>query len=295
MGISVMNKLLAGGHEVVVWNKTKEVLNELKVSKSEYFLKEKLKIAFSVEGLHEKLLKPRTFWLTLSSKEETGEILSEITNIAELGDLIIDGGDSNFKDTQARFDALTPKGFKYLGIGISGVGGVESGFCVMAGGNKDGYEYLRPILDSLALPNGVHNYFGAGGSGHFVKMVLGGVEQATAQALSEGFGILEKSPYGLNLLDAGYVWQRGSDIRSVLLDAVVNVFKEDPGFVNTEGVVSAPTDVKLLIEQAKQEGAPVDAIGKTLDFAERSQYDKAAQTTFAAKLMAAMEKRLGTD
>jgi 6-phosphogluconate dehydrogenase len=113
------------------------------------------------------------------------------------------------------------------------------------------------------------------------------------QALGEGFGVLEKSPYAFNLLDVGNIYQRGSIVRSFLLDMAVNAFTEDPGFVNTEGVISATGEAKWTIEEARVEHVPVDVIAKSLEFRERSQYDKAVQESFAAKLVAALRKQFG--
>lgn len=294
MGSRLMEKFLLEGHEVVAWNRSREVLDKLKIDKGEYIVKGKLKISYSVEGLPETLMKPRVFWSMLPAGEATENIINEIINIAEPGDIIIDGGNAHFKDTQRRFDTLTQKGIKFLGIGVSGgVRGLEDGFCIMAGGNKDGYDYICPALESLAKPAGGYNYVGTGGAGHFVKMVHNGIEYGMMQALGEGFGVLEKSPYSLNLLDVGYIYQRGSIIRSFLLDMAVNAFVQDPGFVNIDGLISATGEAKWTVEQAKAEHVPVDVIEKSLEFRERSQFDKAVRETFAAKLVAALRNQFG--
>lgn len=289
-----MEKFLREGHEVVVWNRSRDVLDKLKIDEGENIVKGRLKLSYSVEGLRDMLLKPRIFWMMLPAGEATENIISEVVNIAEQGDIIVDGGNAHFKDTQRHFDTLTPKGIKFLGIGVSGgVRGLEEGFCLMVGGNKEGYEYMRPALDSLVKPSGGYSYFGTGGAGHFVKMVHNGIEYGMMQALGEGFGVLEKSPYSLNLLDVGYIYQRGSIVRSFLLDMAVNAFAEDPGFVNIEGVISATGEAKWTIEQAHEEHVPVDVIMKSLEFRERSQYDKMVQGSFAAKLVAALRKQFG--
>jgi len=294
MGSRLMEKLLREGHDVVVWNRSRDVLDQLKIDKGEYIVKGKLKISYSIESLRDMLLKPRVFWLMVPAGEATENVVNEIVNIAEPGDIVIDGGNAHFKDTQRRFDAFIPKGIKFLGIGVSGgVRGLEDGFCLMAGGNREGYEYLCPVLDSLVTPEGAHNYFGTGGAGHFVKMVHNGIEYGMMQALGEGFGVLEKSPYSLNLLDVGNIYQRGSIIRSFLLDMAVNAFREDPGFINIEGVISATGEAKWTIEEAHAEHVPVDVIAKSLEFRERSQYDKAVRDSFAAKLVAALRNQFG--
>lgn len=294
MGSRLLEKFLREGHEVAAWNRSRDVLERLKIDKGDYVVNGKLRISFGFEGLRDALLKPRIFWLMLPAGEATENIINEIINIAEPGDIVIDGGNANFKDTQRRFDALAPKGIKFLGIGVSGgVRGLEDGFCLMAGGNRDGYEYLRPALDSLVKPGGGYNYFGTGGAGHFIKMVHNGIEYGMMQALGEGFGVLEKSPYSLNLLDVGNIYQRGSIVRSFLLDMAVNAFREDPNFINIEGYISATGEAKWTIEQAREEHVPVDVIAKSLEFRERSQYDKAVRDSFAAKLVAALRNQFG--
>ncbi len=293
MGSKLMEKFLLGGNEVVAWNRSKDVLDHLKGSEGDYIVKQKLTLAYSLEGLREKLLKPRIFWLMVPAGEATESIIAEIENIVEQGDIIIDGGNAHYKDTQKRFDKLTPKGIKYMGIGVSGgIHGLESGFSLMVGGDKDVYEYIKPLLDSLVLPEGGHYFFGLGGAGHFVKMVHNGIEYGMMQALGEGFGVLAKSPYQLNLIDVGYAWQRGSIIRSFLLDMAVNAIV-DPDFINTEGIIAATGEGKWTVEAAAEEHVPADVIKASLEFRQRSQYDKATQETLAAKLVAAIRNQFG--
>lgn len=289
-----MEKFLREGYDVVVWNRSREVLDQLKIEKGDYIAKRKLQISYSIQGLRDLLLKPRIFWLMVPAGEATENVINEVVNIAEPGDIIIDGGNAHFKDTQRHYDTLTPKGIKFLGIGVSGgVRGLEDGFCIMAGGNREGYEYICPALDSLVKPEGGHNYFGTGGAGHFIKMVHNGIEYGMMQAIGEGFGVLDKSPYSLNLQDVGNIYQRGSIVRSFLLDMAVNAFREDPGFINIAGYISATGEAKWTIEQARAEHVPVDVIAKSLEFRERSQYDKVVQDSFAAKLVAALRKQFG--
>lgn len=292
MGGKLLEKALKEGHEVVAWNRTKDAYEPLKVQYSDYLLKTKLKTSFTIEGMHEILNKPRIFWLMLPPGDVKEEIFEQITQLVEQGDIIIDGGNANYKDTQKRYDLLTPKGIKFLGIGIADdINSVETGFSLMAGGNKDAYEYIRPLLDSLALPEGAHNYFGQGGAGHFVKMAHNGIEYGIMQSIGEGFGVLAKSPYEINLVDVGSVWQRGSIIRSFLLDMAVKALVEDGDFVSREGIVPTTGEVKWLVEAAAEEHIAVDAIAKSLEVRQHSQYDGATQSTFAAKLIAALRKQ----
>lgn len=294
MGGRLAEKILQGRHEVVVWNRSKDVVEQYKMKMGDYVVSQKLQVSHSIEGLIDKLLKPRVFWLMLPAGEATDDILSEIKEIAEPGDIVVDGGNANFKDTQKRYEELNNKGIKFLGIGVSGgVHALESGFCMMVGGHKDAYEYLKPVFDSLVAPEGGYNYFGEGGAGHFIKMVHNGIEYGMMQSIAEGFGVLAKSPYQLNLTDVGYIYQRGSIIRSFLLDMAVNAFVNDPDFINTEGFIDATGEGKWTVEQAAEEHVPAYAIKSALDFRSRTQYDKGARETFAAKLVAALRNQFG--
>lgn len=296
MGGTLLDKFLKEGHEVVGWNHSKEVYEKLKVSKSEFLLTQKLKLAFSIEGLREKVMTPRVFWIMQPAGDMTNDIIAEAVNISEHGDIIVDGGNSNFKDTQKHFDELTQKGIKFMDIGISGgKRGIDEGFCLMAGGDKDGFEYVRPALDSLILPGGGYNYFGAGGSGHFVRMVLEGIEFGMMQALAEGFGVLEKSPFSLNLIDVAGVWQRGSIIRSFILDMALNAFNTETDFVGIEGIIEASGGGRWTVDQAKAEHLAVDVLEKAQDVRQRSQFDKGVQSTFAAKLVVALRRQFGEE
>lgn len=294
MGLAIMNKLLLEGHEVIAWNHAKDVYEQLKMSHSDSLLNQKLALAFSIEGMREKLQRPRVFWLMRPAGQDTEDVISEIVNIAETGDIIIDGGNSYYKDTQKRYDILTPKGFKFMGIGVAGdIRGLDEGFCMMVGGNSDGYEFIKPMLDSLAKPNGGYSYFGQGGAGHFVKSVHNGIEYGMMQSLAEGFGVLEKSQYSLSLPDVAYVWQRGSTLRSFLLDLVANIFVNEPDFIKETGYIETSGDGKWTVESAKEEHVPSDIIAKALEFRQHSQYDSATQATMAAKLVTALRKKFG--
>jgi 6-phosphogluconate dehydrogenase len=294
MGKRLAEKLMNEGHEVVVWNRSKEPLEALRVEKAEFIINGKLKIAHSIEELRDIVRKPRVIWSMLPAGEPTQTIMTEIAAIVEAGDVVIDGGNSHFKDTEKLFADFSAKNVKFLGVGTSGgIHGTENGFCFMIGGHQDAYEYIRPALDSLSKPYGGHGYFGSGGAGHFVKMVHNGIEYGMMQSLGEGFGVLTKSPYQLDLVAIGSVWQQGSIVRSFLLDCALSGLSSDPALASQSGYISATGEAKWTVEQGKDEHVPIDVIEKSLDFRNRSQYDKVVQETFAAKLVAAIRKEFG--
>src|SRR5882672_9154144 len=201
MGRNIAEKLLTEGHEVIVWNRSRETLEEIRVEKASYIIKEKLRIVHQLDELHEVLQKPRVVWLMLPSGDATEAMLTQLRgSIVDSGDIVIDGGNAFYEDTQKRYELFASAGIKFLGIGVSGgIHGLENGYPLMVGGNKSAYEYITPLLDSLAKPNGGHAFFGEGGAGHFVKMVHNGIEYGMMQSIAEGFAVLARSDYKLNL------------------------------------------------------------------------------------------------
>jgi 6-phosphogluconate dehydrogenase len=190
MGKNIALKLMKEGHEVVAWNRSRDALEQFRQEETEYVVNGKLALCHSLEELRDTLQKPRLAWVMLPAGEATDNVLSQIleSGVLEQGDVLIEGGNSNYHDTERRAKLFEQKMVKYLGIGVSGgVYGITNGYPMMVGGNQSGYEYVKPVLDSLAKPNGMHTYFGPGGAGHFVKMVHNGIEYGMMQAIAEGF------------------------------------------------------------------------------------------------------------
>jgi 6-phosphogluconate dehydrogenase len=294
MGRSIAEKLMTEGHQVVVWNRSQDVLEQLRVEKAEFIINQKLTLAHSVVELRTALLKPRVIWTMLPAGEATESVLTEVMQFVEGGDIIIDGGNANYKDTERRAEQFKAKGVKYLGIGVSGgVHGSENGFSMMVGGDQDAYGYVTPILDSLAKPGGIHTYFGPGGAGHFVKMIHNGIEYGMMQAIAEGFGIMTKTKYNLDILAVANTYQSGSIVSSFLLDMVTDAVTKDATLSQTVGNIGISGEADWTVDQAKEENMPVDVIEKALDFRKRSQYDKGVQETYTAKLVQAMRHEFG--
>jgi len=289
MGRLIAEKLLTDGHEVIVWNRSKEPLDAIRIEQAEFVVNQKLTIIHAIEELQNFLRKPRVIWSMLPSGEPTESILLQVNQFVEASDIIIDGGNSNFKDTQRRFDEYGQKGVKFLGIGVTGgVHALENGCCMMVGGNADSFQYIVPILDSLSKPNGAYTYFGTGGAGHFVKMVHNGIEYGMVQAIAEGMGVLSKSDYQLDLSECANTWQDGSIISSFLLDMTIDALTKDPTLTNSNGIIGSTGEGKWTVEQAKATNVPTPVIEQSVEFRNRSQYDKAIQDTFVAKIVQAM-------
>lgn len=295
MGKNIADKLMAEGHHVFVWNRSRDILEKMRVEKASYIVQQKLQIVHTLEELRDTLQKPRIVWMMLPSGEPTETVLQQLQEgIVDHGDIVIDGGNAFFEDTQRRYENFKQRAIKYLGIGVSGgVHGLENGYPLMVGGDQSAYDYMTVILDSLAKPNGSHHYFGEGGAGHFVKMVHNGVEYGMMQSIAEGFGVLAKSRYHLNLVDVGNNWQRGSIVASFLVYTAVTALIKDHGLSQFDGFIQATGEGEWTIETAKKLEVPTPVIEQALDFRKRSQYDAGVQGTFVAKMVAALRHEFG--
>jgi 6-phosphogluconate dehydrogenase len=278
-----------------VWNRTEEAILNIKnqISKIKY-KDQNFKTSKTIEELIKKLDKQRVVWIMVTAGSATQDVLDEVSKCVDKGDIIIDGGNSYYKDTQRRYEELKTKDIKFLGIGVSGgIIAVKEGYPLMVGGDKSAYEFIKPILDSLSVPNGGYDYFGEGGAGHFVKMVHNGIEYGMMQSIGEGFGVLDKAPYKLDLLKIAKLWQRGALVSGFMLDRVVEVLSQDQKLSNIVGVIEESGEAKWTIDQAKEEGVPIEIIEKSLEFRRKSQKEPALQNSFAAKMIAALRNAFG--
>lgn len=288
-GRLITEKLLADGHEVVVWNNTKDELENIRIEKAEFVVNQKLTIIHGLEELQNILRKPRLIWSMQSPGEPTETLLSQINNMLEAGDIVIDASDSNFKDSDRHFEEFGARGIRFLGIGVAGgVNILENGACLMVGGNSDAYQYVGQVLESLAKPNGIHTYFGTGGAGHYVKMVHNGIEAGMAQAIAEGISLLNKSDYQIDPGESAYTWQEGGIISSFMLDMVMDVMEQDPTLSQFSGHVELPRSAISVIDTAKAKNIPIPITEQAVEFQKRSQYDQVVQGTFVAKMIQAM-------
>ncbi len=297
MGGRIALKLYREGHEVLVWNRSKEaVFKFLEYEKPGLisFKRKSLKAADTIEDLVFSMRKPRIFWLMLPSGKPTEEVLKELSKYIDRGDIIIDGGNANFKDTERRFRDFKKRGIQYLGIGVSGgILAADRGYPLMVGGSKKAFKHIEPILKTLAKPNGGYAYFGEGGAGHFVKMVHNGIEYGIMQSLGEGFEVLEKSKYKLNLLDAAKIFQKGTIISGFLMDLLAYSLKNNKKLSGMEGPVAQSGEALWTVEEAKREKVNVKIIEESLNFRLKTQKDKKLQTTFTVKVLNALRNAFG--
>lgn len=292
MGSRIVRRLVSSGIDVVVWNRTGEV-----IASFERDLTHEEKSHFSsVELLEDlrKLPKQRIIWSMLPAGEATENALKTIFAFAEAGDIIIDAGNAYFKDTQLRYEECQKVGIRFLGIGVSGgIHAQINGYAMMIGGNKEAYQTLKPIFDILAKPHANYSYIGEGGAGHFVKMVHNAIEYGMMQAIGEGFSILEKSEYHIDLVQTAKLWQKGTIISSFLIDRAYDALSKDPALTQLIGKINATGEAHWAIEEAKKEDIAVPVIEDSVKFREQSQTDERIQHSLTAKMIAALRHEFG--
>lgn len=293
MGGRLAEKLVREGHQLVVWNRSVEPREKLK---SKFPGSKNLVVAESVRELVESLEKPRVVLTMLPAGEATESMLSEITKLVDKKDIVIDASNALFQDTERRYQEFTKKGIRFLGIGFSGgIIALRDGYPQMAGGDRSAYDYVTPILDSLAKPKGGHEYFGTGGAGHFVKMVHNAIEYPYMQAIGEGFGILANSDYKFDLLKVAKLYQKGTLVSGFMMDRTVEALTDDPGLETIQGTIgsASPQEIIGVLDEAKKNNLPVESIQQARDFRLRSETEVQVQNSFAAKMVGALRIAFG--
>jgi len=294
MGTRMVDKLLLEGHTVVGWNRTASVVQELELSLGDKGLSDLFSAAPDIKNLVDGLALPRIIWTMLPAGDATESALQELTKYVKKGDILIDGGNAFYKDTQRRSEELGAKDIKFLGIGVSGgIKAADNGYPMMVGGDKEAFETVKPLLESLSKPRGGYEYFGEGGAGHFVKMVHNGIEYGMMQAIGEGYGVLEKAPYKLDLKAVSKLWQKNTIVTSFLNECAKDALEKDPTLSNLDGVIDANGEAEWTVNQAKEEGVYAENIDQSLDFRRRSKLDENVSSSFAARMVAALRHEFG--
>jgi len=294
MGTRMAEKLLAGGHTVIAWNRSPEVVEQFRLHLQDTGKSDGFVAAENVKNLVVTLGSPKIVWLMLPAGEATENILKEVEGYCEKGDIIVDGGNAFYKDTQKRYEDLSQKGIRFLGVGVSGgVKAFENGYPMMIGGDQSAYEELKPLFETLMQPHGGYEYFGEGGAGHFVKMVHNGIEYGMMQAIGEGFGVLEKAPYPLDLLKTANLWQKNTIVTSFLMECAKDALEKDHDLSELSGVIDATGEAEWTVNQAKEVGVFAENIDQSLDFRRRSKTDENVRSSFAARMVAALRHEFG--
>ncbi len=284
MGSNMARRLLGGGHRVVVYDPVKEAVAAV--------VKEGAVGAAAIAQMTEKLARPRVVWLMVPSGEPTESTINTLAAELAEGDIVIDGGNSNYKDSMRRAAALSQKGLIFLDVGTSGgVWGLEGGYCLMAGGDIAAFHRVEPLFQTLApSPNEGYGHVGPSGAGHFVKMVHNGIEYGLMQAYAEGFELMQaKKELGLDLPQIAQVWRHGSVVRSWLLDLAASALQADPKLENIEAYVEDSGEGRWTVHEAIDLAVPAPVITQSLQARFRSRQEQ----PFGGKLLAALRQQFG--
>ena len=311
MGGNITRRLMRHGHEVVVWDRDQKTIDGL--------AGEGAIGASSLQDMHDKLPDPAIFWVMLPAGDPTEQTIEQLSAMTGKNEVMIDGGNTFYKDDIRRAKALREKGVRYVDVGTSGgVWGLERGYCMMIGGDKEVVDMLDPIFDALApgmgsiprTPNRMEQegedpraemgyiHAGPAGAGHFVKMIHNGIEYGLMQAYAEGFDILkgkasdklpEDQRFDLNLTDIAEVWRRGSVISSWLLDLTAAALAKDQMLSSFSGKVADSGEGHWTIEAAMEEAVPANVLATALF----TRYRSRVEHVFADQVLSAMRFGFG--
>ena len=281
MGMNMVTRLQRDRHRVVVYDRTAELIKQAEGQGCVG--------ASSLAELVSKLAPPRAVWVMVPSGAPTEETVQAVAALLRAGDVIIDGGNTRFHDDVRRAAELKKKGIHYVDAGTSGgIWGLKLGYCLMIGGEKDVVMRLEPILKTLAPENG-WAYMGGHGAGHYVKMVHNGIEYSMMQGYAEGFELMSKSDYHLDLAKIADLWMHGSVVRSWLLELTAGALKQDPKLEGLKGYVQDSGEGRWAVLDALDKNVPVP----TLTAALFTRFRSRQQESFAEKLLAAMRQAFG--
>lgn len=281
MGGKMVERLLLKGHEVVVYNLTKPEVDDA-------VLKGAI-AANDLKDLVSKLDGRKVVWLMVPAGKPVDENIAELLNLLSKDDIIVDGGNSYWRESIERGKKISEKGIHYIDCGTSGgVWGLQNGYCLMYGGNKDACDFAEPIFKSLAPENG-YIYCGESGSGHMVKMVHNGIEYGMMQAYAEGFEIMKNSPYDVDLQKVSRVWMQGSVVRSWLLELIGNALEESEDLGGIKPYVNDSGEGRWTVQTAMDFNVPAHVITASLF----TRFESRQDDSFAMKLLSAMRNQFG--
>jgi 6-phosphogluconate dehydrogenase len=284
MGANMVERLLLGGHRIVAYNrspdKTREAAEHGAVA------------TFSIEELVQNLQEsPKAVWIMVPAGDPTTQQIRQLIPLLKEDDIIIDGGNSNFRDSIARAKMLAEYGIEFMDVGTSGgIWGLKNGYCMMMGGHREVFEHLRPLFSTLAPNENGYDYFGAHGAGHFTKMVHNGIEYGLMQAYGEGFEIIKHSDYEVDLSRLSQVWNNGSVVRSWLLELAERAFEQEGDHLeNIRGYVEDSGEGRWTVLEAIAESVPAPVITLSL----MSRFSSRQQEGFRDQVIAALRNQFG--
>jgi len=275
-------RLMAGGHQVVAYDLSADARNALGAKGAI--------VAEDLDDLAKKLEPPRAAWVMVPAGPPTDQTIDALAERFERGDVVVDGGNSNYKDAKATADRLAAKGIGFVDAGTSGgVWGLTEGYCLMVGGTQESVAVVEPALLSLA-PEGGYAHVGPVGAGHFVKMVHNGIEYGLMQAYAEGFEIMGAADeFDLDLHEIAAIWRYGSVVRSWLLELTERALRPGLGFEDIKGEVTDSGEGRWTVEEAIARAVPAPAISAAL----YARFASRQKDSFANKLLAALRNQFG--
>ncbi len=284
MGANMVERLLLGGHRIVAYNRSPEKTREAAQNGAVP--------AFSLEELVSNLQEmPRAVWIMVPAGDPTTQQIRQLIPLLKEGDIIIDGGNSNFRDSIARAKILQEHNIHFMDVGTSGgIWGLKNGYCMMMGGERDIFEHLRPLFATLAPNADGYDYFGPHGAGHFTKMVHNGIEYGMLQSYGEGFEILKASDYQIDFARLSRVWNNGGVVRSWLLELAERAFEQDgEGLDNIRGYVEDSGEGRWTVLEAIAHSVPAPVITLSLMARFYSRQDE----SYSAQVIAALRNQFG--
>jgi 6-phosphogluconate dehydrogenase len=281
MGANMTRRLMRGGHEVVVFDIDPDAVEKLAA--------EGAMGAKSSDDLTSQLEPPRAVWLMVPAGDITSRTMDEVAAHLSEGDVIVDGGNSRYTDTVARGEHLAERGIELVDAGTSGgIWGLAEGYCLMVGGSQRAFGYLEPIFRTLAPENG-YARVGETGAGHYTKMVHNGIEYALMQAYGEGFEILHRSDFDIDVGRVAEVWRHGSVVRSWLLDLAAQALEGDPDLSRLDDYVEDSGEGRWTVQEAIENAIPAPGITLSL-FA---RFASRQESSYAGKLISALRREFG--
>jgi 6-phosphogluconate dehydrogenase len=281
MGMNMVTRLLRGGHTIVAYDRSAAAVgrtSEVGASGAE-----------SLEALVSRLDAPRAVWVMVPAGEATESTVAELGTLLSAGDVIIDGGNTNFHDDVRRAASLASRGITYIDAGTSGgIWGLTEGYCLMVGGDEAACTRLEPIFLTLAPPNG-YQRVGAAGAGHYVKMVHNGIEYGLMQAYAEGFELLQKSDYGIDVAKISSLWMQGSVVRSWLLELAARALAQDPTLSGLDGYVEDSGEGRWTLLEGIERSVPMPVLTASLFTRFRSRENN----PFGERMLAALRQQFG--